>query len=478
MGTRASVGSSATSRIALWDGPRRSSSSPATSSASARSTTCATTAGHRRAPMGLRGPSPCSPTRRCRRDPNPGMVAELLSPSTSRAPRETVWAGVLRVAARPTCWWPASTARPRSTATGLGPVDAVPARAPGPRPTTAPTSSGSRPSSARRSAPPSRPGPHRGRAERRRRLVLGRGRGASQVLRELAKPAARALVARLPGPALRRERPRPSGRRPHGSHPRARAPSARPRPYEDETRRTLLPAGPPTLAMHHRQIDQAVERGSRVVLTGQGGDEWFSGSPYALADDLRQANLRGLRRRAADDPGLGRPLPVPPARPRRAAPLLRRPHQPPARTGCSRGVPAGRRSPERLRPRPWPSPSIAASHRPTATQRHLAGRRRAGGAGLRRPGPRAADSSTTGGWWSSPSRCPTTCSAGGSPASGSSARRCRAGPRSVRRRGDKSDMVHLFPAELAAQGGADRLGALAIADVGWVHQPAVVPGVR
>ena len=70
--------------------------------------------------------------------------------------------------------------------------------------------------------------------------------------------------------------------------------------YDDEVRRTLLPAGPPSLAMHHAHLIDARSRGCRAVLTGQGGDEWFSGSPYTYADDLRRLRLRGLRRRARE----------------------------------------------------------------------------------------------------------------------------------------------------------------------------------
>lgn len=70
--------------------------------------------------------------------------------------------------------------------------------------------------------------------------------------------------------------------------------------YDDEQRRTLLPAGPPNLSMHHAHLVDARRRGCRVVLTGQGGDEWFSGSPYAYADDLRRLRLRGLRGRARE----------------------------------------------------------------------------------------------------------------------------------------------------------------------------------
>jgi asparagine synthase (glutamine-hydrolysing) len=71
--------------------------------------------------------------------------------------------------------------------------------------------------------------------------------------------------------------------------------------YDAEQARTLLPAGPPNLAMHRAHLLLAAELGSTAVLTGQGGDEWFTGSAYALADDLRRLHLRGLRSRARGD---------------------------------------------------------------------------------------------------------------------------------------------------------------------------------
>jgi asparagine synthase (glutamine-hydrolysing) len=74
--------------------------------------------------------------------------------------------------------------------------------------------------------------------------------------------------------------------------------------YEAETRRTLLPALPPNYAMHRAHLGLAAGRGARVVLSGQGGDEWFTGSPLALADDLRRLRLRGVLRRMADDRAL------------------------------------------------------------------------------------------------------------------------------------------------------------------------------
>jgi asparagine synthase (glutamine-hydrolysing) len=71
--------------------------------------------------------------------------------------------------------------------------------------------------------------------------------------------------------------------------------------YDAEQARTLLPAGPPNLAMHRAHLLLTAQLGSTAVLTGQGGDEWLTGSAYALADDLRRLRLRGLRSRARGD---------------------------------------------------------------------------------------------------------------------------------------------------------------------------------
>jgi asparagine synthase (glutamine-hydrolysing) len=65
--------------------------------------------------------------------------------------------------------------------------------------------------------------------------------------------------------------------------------------YEDQVRRYLDLPEPPNMAMHRVLYDVARARGTRVVLTGKGGDEWFTGSPLAYADRLRALQLRGLR---------------------------------------------------------------------------------------------------------------------------------------------------------------------------------------
>jgi asparagine synthase (glutamine-hydrolysing) len=43
---------------------------------------------------------------------------------------------------------------------------------------------------------------------------------------------------------------------------------------------------------------QAVNRGQPVLLTGMGGDEWFAGSPYAIAGRLRRGQVRQACREA------------------------------------------------------------------------------------------------------------------------------------------------------------------------------------
>ena len=35
----------------------------------------------------------------------------------------------------------------------------------------------------------------------------------------------------------------------------------------------------------------AVARGRRVILTGRGGDEWLTMSPYLLADQLKRGDV-------------------------------------------------------------------------------------------------------------------------------------------------------------------------------------------
>jgi asparagine synthase (glutamine-hydrolysing) len=70
---------------------------------------------------------------------------------------------------------------------------------------------------------------------------------------------------------------------------------------EAEVRRSLdLPAAP-NLAMAYPHLALARAGGARAVLTGLGGDERFTGSRLAYADDLRRLRVRGLRRAAADD---------------------------------------------------------------------------------------------------------------------------------------------------------------------------------
>jgi asparagine synthase (glutamine-hydrolysing) len=62
-------------------------------------------------------------------------------------------------------------------------------------------------------------------------------------------------------------------------------------PYEAQARQHLdLPDFPITM-MHRSLWAAAREHGCRVILTGNGPDEWLTGSPLSLADDLRQGRL-------------------------------------------------------------------------------------------------------------------------------------------------------------------------------------------
>ncbi len=58
---------------------------------------------------------------------------------------------------------------------------------------------------------------------------------------------------------------------------------------------------PPNLGMHRDLHVAARERGARVLLTGSGGDEWFSGSPLVYADALRRLRLLTAARVARAD---------------------------------------------------------------------------------------------------------------------------------------------------------------------------------
>jgi asparagine synthase (glutamine-hydrolysing) len=71
--------------------------------------------------------------------------------------------------------------------------------------------------------------------------------------------------------------------------------------YDAEILRTLELPPAPTLAMHHPLAEALRAQGAHALLTGRGGDEWWSGSPLVLADDLRHGRWRGLRQRARDD---------------------------------------------------------------------------------------------------------------------------------------------------------------------------------
>lgn len=247
--------------------------------------------------------------------------------------------------------------------------------------------------------------------------------------------------------------------------------------YDAELHRTLEPAGPPNLAMHHDHVVEAAGRGCRVLLTGQGGDEWFTGSAYALADDLRHLHLRGLRARAAEDRRLW------PARSPLhhlvrdgVLPLLGRPRSHLPRLDL---LPEAFRErvhlEDRLRPRAPHGRSLAAAQ--------IAGLLDLGG--LVHTAERAEQAFTA---WGIERRSPFDD------------RRvvelALTLPEDVRRRGavtkwvvrqalqglvpdsvlqrrSKSTFGHLFAQEMAAQGGARLFEGWAIADLGWVDSHAV-----
>lgn len=252
--------------------------------------------------------------------------------------------------------------------------------------------------------------------------------------------------------------------------------------YDAELRRTLEPAGPPNLAMHHDHVVEAAGRGCRVLLTGQGGDEWFTGSAHAIADDLRHLHLRGLRDRAAQDRRLW-PARTPLHHLVRDGllPLLGRP-----RTHLPRMdlIPQAFRDrvhlEERLRRDVARGPSLATAQ--------IAGLLDAGG--LVHSAEKAEQAFTA---WGIERRSPFDD------------RRvvelALALPDDLRRRGTvtkwiirealeglvppsvlgrrgKSTFGHLFAQELAAQGGPELFRSWAIADLGWVDPGALEPAYR
>ncbi len=247
--------------------------------------------------------------------------------------------------------------------------------------------------------------------------------------------------------------------------------------FEDEIRRTLLPPAPPNVSMVEATTRVAVERGCRVLLAGHGGDEWLSGSRYALADDLRGLRLRGLRARARDDRTLW---------PARTAvhhlvrdgllPLLGRPY---SRVPSTAHLPARFRSEvdldRRLRQRDRPAgPSVATAavaaglrRGQTIYEREQAERAYARW-GVERRSPlddrRVLELAL---------RMPDDVRRRGL-ATKWALRKASEGlvPDSVRHRGWKTGFGDVLVEELRAQGCPGTLGDLAIADLGWVD-----PGV-
>ncbi|MGI8559329.1 MAG: asparagine synthase-related protein [Solirubrobacteraceae bacterium] len=66
--------------------------------------------------------------------------------------------------------------------------------------------------------------------------------------------------------------------------------------YDEQARQYLDLADYPNTMMHRPLWQAARDRGSRVVLTGSGPDDWLVGSPYSYASSLRHLQLRRLSR--------------------------------------------------------------------------------------------------------------------------------------------------------------------------------------
>ncbi len=81
-------------------------------------------------------------------------------------------------------------------------------------------------------------------------------------------------------------------------------------PYEAQVARYLDLSDYPNGMMGHTHLRLATEHGSRVILTGQGGDEWLEGSYCSPADLLAGFRIRALIRKlgTARQTGMGSPL--------------------------------------------------------------------------------------------------------------------------------------------------------------------------
>ena len=237
----------------------------------------------------------------------------------------------------------------------------------------------------------------------------------------------------------------------------------------------------PNLAMHRPLYAVARERGARVVLTGTGGDEWFTGSPFVLADAVRRGRPLSVWRTARAEQGMWTSrgtlhhlardgvLPLLPPRVQRIARRSRLPAWLPDRFWGPVGLV------DRLRPRALEGPSYARAHvaeslrdgRVVAAAERLD--RSMAGVGLEPRSPlddrRVVELALA---------LPEDVRRRGR-ATKWALRVAMAGrvPDEVRTRGDKADMISVFYEELAAQGGGALFRDLAIADLGWVDGTAV-----
>jgi asparagine synthase (glutamine-hydrolysing) len=237
--------------------------------------------------------------------------------------------------------------------------------------------------------------------------------------------------------------------------------------------------------MHRPLADHLRERGCRALLTGRGGDEWWSGSPLVLADDLRHLRWGTLRRRAHDDRTLWPQSPFAQLARHGLVPLLPDPVQRGLARVLGRGRPAWEWLPAAFRAevdlddrvrRPAPrGPDLAAAH--LAAQLDHGDRLRADELHER-----------TLAAWGLEARSPfedrrLVQLALEVP---DRVRRRNGGPRwvvrvamegrvpdAVRLRGDKAAFHHRFVEALEAFGGRRRFEDLAIEAVGWVDGPAV-----
>lgn len=237
---------------------------------------------------------------------------------------------------------------------------------------------------------------------------------------------------------------------------------------------------PPNMAMHRSLHATALARGARVLLTGQGGDEWLTGSRLALADALRGLRLRrawrtarldrqvfrhrGLLHQLARD-GLEPLLPAPAHR--LADRLLRGDRRPRwIRAEAWRAHDMA----DRLRPVPLRGPSLATAEA-AAWLEHgfLAWSTESAERSLARTGLEARSPFRDRRVVEAALALPESTRRRG-PATKWPLRAGLAGvlPDEVRGRPDMANFVPVFHAELVAQGGGRLFRDLALEEVGWV----------